>query len=557
MAARGARSAPCSPGAWRRAARPSAGRSSTPLASPPAGSTSASPAPPTGRASGPGAGGPASSSPRSANLAPLAFVSPDQRIDWYVGAATTVIGDRAAARSRRSTWSATRAALRAESGRRRIPPAISARCWPTRKRTLVRDAQNQADGRRWWYARRERRAQRRGRPVPGARLPPLAGRRVQRRLGHRDRRGDHLHPADLQHRRPRQLSHRGRSGDRRAERPVRRASWSRLRSDARPPRGRSRAFEKCDIPAGIPQKTADPSWPLQAIFLGLGRPSICKQIARDRGAQVKVGVALSLLGGLLAGLACELPPSTVNSTTPTVAYLSDPAYARAELTASLVNPGNGYSALRLAHYATGDAADWDRLPEWNPPAEPIAAGELDAPGGASPAALSASAAPLALPASVSSSDDPALLALGEAAFARYPAQLAPYLSVALDLARGRRRLRALGRPGARGRGARARADGRRLGGAGVDLLDAATRSPAADGAHRAGRAQRRARSRRRDPGRAGDPGGAVAGSPRRVGARAPRRHDRGGDRAGAHSGSAARPVPHATCSRTPPCARAI
>src|SRR5436309_8389194 len=26
------------------------------------------------------------------NLVPLAFVAPDQRIDWYVGAATTVVG---------------------------------------------------------------------------------------------------------------------------------------------------------------------------------------------------------------------------------------------------------------------------------------------------------------------------------------------------------------------------------------------------------------------------------------------------------------------------------
>ena len=146
---------------------------------------------------------------------------------------------------------------------------------------------------------------------------------------------------------------------------------------------------------------------------------------------MRVGFASSLAWGLLAGLACELPPSAGNPTSPTVAYLGDPAYARAELTASLVNPGNGYSALRLAHYATGDAADWDRLPEWNPAAAPIAAGDLDAPGGASTSALPASAAPLPLPASVSSPDDPALLALGEAAFARYPAQLAPYLSVAL------------------------------------------------------------------------------------------------------------------------------
>ena len=42
----------------------------------------------------------------------------------------------------------------------------------------------------------------------------------------------------------------------------------------------------------------------------------------------------------------------------------------------MVNPSNGYSALRLAHYATGDATDWDRLPELNPPVAPVGAAEL-------------------------------------------------------------------------------------------------------------------------------------------------------------------------------------
>jgi mono/diheme cytochrome c family protein len=111
-------------------------------------------------------------------------------------------------------------------------------------------------------------------------------------------------------------------------------------------------------------------------------------------------------------------------------YLDDAGFRRAELTASLVNPNNGYSSLRLAHYATGMPGDWDALPEWNPPTEAIAATELDAPGGASPTALSDPAA-LVLPVDVTSMDDPALLALGKAAFARYPAQLAPYLDVAL------------------------------------------------------------------------------------------------------------------------------
>jgi mono/diheme cytochrome c family protein len=132
--------------------------------------------------------------------------------------------------------------------------------------------------------------------------------------------------------------------------------------------------------------------------------------------------------GLVSLLGCGLPPSAIDQTS---GFLNDPAFGRAEMIASLVNPDNGYSSLRLAHYATGQAGDWDRLPEWNPSAEPIAAGELDAPGGASPDQLSSQAAPLTPPPAVRSLDDPALVALGQAAFERYPMQLSQYLSVAL------------------------------------------------------------------------------------------------------------------------------
>lgn len=132
--------------------------------------------------------------------------------------------------------------------------------------------------------------------------------------------------------------------------------------------------------------------------------------------------------GLVSLLGCGLPPSAVDQAS---GFLNDPAFARAEMIASLVNADNGYSSLRLAHYATGSAGDWDRLPEWNPPAEPIAADELDASGGASPEDLSPRAVPLTLPTSIRALDDPALLALGQAAFERYPMQLAQYLSVAM------------------------------------------------------------------------------------------------------------------------------
>jgi len=87
------------------------------------------------------------------------------------------------------------------------------------------------------------------------------------------------------------------------------------------------------------------------------------------------------LGLVFAGVAaCDADEAT--------RYLDDGAFRRATLTASLVNPANAYSQLRLDHYGR----DWDALPEYNP----------------------ASAA-LRL-------DDPDL---GAAAFGRYPVQRAP------------------------------------------------------------------------------------------------------------------------------------
>ena len=85
------------------------------------------------------------------------------------------------------------------------------------------------------------------------------------------------------------------------------------------------------------------------------------------------------------------PPA---STSPDpVPYLDDASYRRAQLETSIVNPQNGYSQLRLEHYATGTTGDWDLLPEWNPATDPIAAAELDAPGGATTTAFASPHAP--------------------------------------------------------------------------------------------------------------------------------------------------------------------
>ena len=89
-------------------------------------------------------------------------------------------------------------------------------------------------------------------------------------------------------------------------------------------------------------------------------------------------------GGAVAFAVVAACASHAPSGSGSVPYLDDASFRRAELEgASLVNPANGYSTLRLDHYATGTAGDWDALPEWNPAVDPIEARELDAAGGAS------------------------------------------------------------------------------------------------------------------------------------------------------------------------------
>ena len=92
-------------------------------------------------------------------------------------------------------------------------------------------------------------------------------------------------------------------------------------------------------------------------------------------------------------------------------YLTNPAARRQVLERSLVAPGNRYSALRLAHYATGEKGDWDALPELNPPAAPFSTN-------------ASTLSPLEIGAGARAGDRAALLALGERAFHRYPVQIA-------------------------------------------------------------------------------------------------------------------------------------
>ena len=110
-------------------------------------------------------------------------------------------------------------------------------------------------------------------------------------------------------------------------------------------------------------------------------------------------------------LACGRPAHAPVSD-PLQSYLGDPQARRARLEADVVNPKNGYSTLRLDHYASGRDGDWDRLPEWNPNASPWTEpqGTLER---------------LAIPPAARAGDPDALRALGELAFERYPVQISP------------------------------------------------------------------------------------------------------------------------------------
>ena len=112
------------------------------------------------------------------------------------------------------------------------------------------------------------------------------------------------------------------------------------------------------------------------------------------------------LASLVALVACGCG----GASDPASRYFDDAGFRRATLTASLVNPSDGYAQLRLAHYASGAAGDWDALPSWNPL---VATLDADGQRQADERALDLSHA----------TDAAGQLALGETAFHRYPMQL--------------------------------------------------------------------------------------------------------------------------------------
>jgi cytochrome c553 len=150
----------------------------------------------------------------------------------------------------------------------------------------------------------------------------------------------------------------------------------------------------------------------------------CRTAALPRFARRRLTLALVAALAACGGERDTLSPAERG-------YLTDAASRRRALVDSLVNPTNAYSTVRLAHYASGDANDWELLPEWNPRVAPVATVELDAPATTTPLA---GATPLALDEVAAAPTDEALRALGEAAFFRYPSQLAAFPALSLTRA---------------------------------------------------------------------------------------------------------------------------
>jgi hypothetical protein len=83
-----------------------------------------------------------------ANLVPLAFVAPENRIDWYVSSGTTVVGIVPLLVAPLDVVGDSRA-LRARIAARRATDDVCLLLADAEAK-LARDAQNQSDGQRWW-----------------------------------------------------------------------------------------------------------------------------------------------------------------------------------------------------------------------------------------------------------------------------------------------------------------------------------------------------------------------------------------------------------------------
>lgn len=140
----------------------------------------------------------------------------------------------------------------------------------------------------------------------------------------------------------------------------------------------------------------------------------------------RLGRLLPLLGATGCGAPDPAPPpAPVRYEGPLdsgARYVNDAAFRRAELLQSLVNPGNGYSRLRIENY-TEDK--WGALDEWNPKVAAVPVGSSSEPPDPSSSAFGA------LDVDGVPWDERALVDLGRKAFFHYPTQLAPFLREAI------------------------------------------------------------------------------------------------------------------------------
>lgn len=136
---------------------------------------------------------------------------------------------------------------------------------------------------------------------------------------------------------------------------------------------------------------------------------------RDRAPAGAAPGGPAVPGPAAGGLACALLlllSGCGAAPDPLRGYLEDRALRREALEGALWFRDNDYARLRLRRFASGDAEDWQRLPQWAPAAAPLRLGAAEAPR---PLAVELPAEDAGLEA--------ALLRLGEAAFFDYPAQL--------------------------------------------------------------------------------------------------------------------------------------
>lgn len=109
-------------------------------------------------------------------------------------------------------------------------------------------------------------------------------------------------------------------------------------------------------------------------------------------------------------------------------FSTDKDYRRRVLERSIVNPDNGYSTLRLAHYGT--SSGWDELPVWNPRVRPITVDDIGRFAQA-PRRYNTGQFEEAFDGLEAWSHD-ALMALGKDAFERFPLQTDMASGLAID-----------------------------------------------------------------------------------------------------------------------------